>query len=44
MNAHNTFENPEVIKEQEFTDYSKAVNGINVTIPACSVVSIRIKK
>ena len=44
MNAHNTFENPEVIKEQEFTDYSKAANGINVTIPACSVVSIRIKK
>ena len=44
MNAHNTFDNPEVIKEQQFTDYSKAANGINVTIPACSVVSIRIKK
>ena len=44
MNAHNTFEDPEVVKEAEFKDYSKTADGLTVKLPACSVVSIRIKK
>lgn len=44
MNAHNTFEAPEVVTEQAFADYEKKADGIRVQIPACSVVSIRLKK
>ncbi|MBQ8488803.1 MAG: alpha-N-arabinofuranosidase [Pseudobutyrivibrio sp.] len=44
MAAHNTFENPEVVKEQEFKDYAKTAEGIKVTLPKCSVVSIRLNK
>ncbi|QFJ55217.1 alpha-N-arabinofuranosidase [Pseudobutyrivibrio xylanivorans] len=44
MNAHNTFEAPEVVKEAEFKDYAKTADGLTVKLPACSVVSIRIKK
>ncbi|MBR6391082.1 MAG: alpha-N-arabinofuranosidase, partial [Lachnospiraceae bacterium] len=44
MNAHNTFEAPDVVKEEAFTAYSKTSNGIKVTLPACSVVSVRLKK
>ena len=44
MAAHNTFENPEVVKEQEFKAYNKVPDGITVKLPACSVVSIRLKK
>ena len=44
MNAHNTFEAPEVVTEQAFADYEKTADGIRVQIPACSVVSIRLKK
>ena len=43
MNAHNTFEAPEVVTEQAFADYEKTADGIRVQIPACSVVSIRLK-
>ena len=44
MADHNTFENPEVVKEAELTDYSKTDNGIKITIPACSVLMLRLKK
>jgi len=44
MNSYNTFEAPEVVKEQEFTAYTKTDAGIKVTLPTCSVVSIRLKK
>ena len=44
MNAHNTFEMPEVVTEQDFTAYETTENGIFAKIPACSVVSIRLKK
>ena len=30
--------------EQAFADYEKTADGIRVQIPACSVVSIRLKK
>ena len=44
MNAHNTFEAPEVVTEQQFSAYEKTADGIHVELPACSVVSIRLKK
>ena len=44
MNAHNTFEAPEVVTEQQFSAYEKTADGIRVELPACSVVSIRLKK
>ena len=44
MNAHNTFEAPEVVTEQKFEAYTKTADGVRVELPACSVVSIRLKK
>ena len=44
MNEHNTFEAPEEVKEEAFKGYAKTGDGVKVTLPACSVVSIRIKK
>ena len=44
MNAHNTFEAPEVVTEQSFEAYEKTANGIRVTLPPCSVVCIRLAK
>ena len=44
MNAHNTFDKPEEVVEQTFTDYVRTPHGISVKIPACSVVCIRLKK
>ena len=44
MNAHNTFEAPEVVTEQQFSAYEKTADGIRVELPACSVVSSRLKK
>lgn len=44
MADHNTFENPDVVRETQFTDYAKTEDGITVKLPPCSVVSIRIKK
>lgn len=44
MNDFNTFEAPEVVKEESFTAYSKDDAGIKVTLPACSVVTVRLKK
>ena len=41
MNAHNTFDAPEVVKEEEFTAYKTTEQGLNVNVPACSVVEIR---
>lgn len=44
MDAHNTFENPEVVTEEDFTDYQKTENGITFKMPACSIMCIRLKK
>ena len=44
MNAYNTFEAPEVVTEQKFEAYTKNADGVRVELPACSVVSIRLKK
>ena len=43
MNAHNTFEAPDQVKEEVVTDYELTDRGVKVTLPACSVMSIRIK-
>lgn len=39
MNAFNTFENPDTIKEEEFHDYLIDGRKIRFTIPKCSIVS-----
>ena len=39
MNAHNTFDNPDVVKPVEFTDFKVTEKGLNFKIPACSVIS-----
>lgn len=42
IGAHNTFENPDVVKSEEFDDMLIAGGKLRFKIPACSVVSIRI--
>ena len=44
MDAHNTFEAPDVVKEEEFKGFVKTDSGVKITLPACSVVSVRLKK
>ncbi len=44
MNAHNTFEAPETVKEEKFNGYERRGNGIRVTLPACSVTEFRLRK
>jgi alpha-N-arabinofuranosidase len=44
MNAHNTFDAPENVTEERFTAYEKTGCGLKITLPKCSVVSIRLKK
>ena len=43
MHAHNTFDVPELVKEEEFTAYKKCGNGIKVMLPPCSVVELRLQ-
>ena len=43
MNAYNTFEEPETVKEEIFTDYKADGRKISFTMPACSVIAFRIK-
>ncbi len=42
MTAHNTFENPDVVKEVEFKDYQSTATGLKVKVPACSVLMLRL--
>lgn len=44
MRQHNTFEDPEVVTEQEFHGYAAKGEGIQVTLPPCSVAQIRLAK
>ena len=44
MNAHNTFDVPDVVKEEEFKGCTKTEDGLRVVLPKCSVVAIRLKK
>ncbi len=44
MNGHNTFEEPESIKEEPFENWTVAENGsIRLTIPACAVIHMEVK-
>ena len=42
MDAYNTFEEPETVKEEAFEDVKITDKGVSFTIPACSVVSLEI--
>jgi alpha-N-arabinofuranosidase len=44
IHAHNTFEDPERVVEKAFTAYTKNDKGFAVTLPANSVVAIRVAK
>ncbi len=43
MEAHNTFDEPENVKPEEFTNFTITDKGLNFTIPACSVLSFIIE-
>ena len=43
MSAYNTFDNPEVVKPEEFKDFKLTEQGLNFSIPACSVISFIIE-
>lgn len=43
MNAYNTFDNPTLVKEEKVTEYELTDRGVKVKLPACSVMSIRLK-
>ncbi len=43
MHAHNTFDEPENVKEESFTAYEAKDGGISFTAPAGSVISFRVK-
>lgn len=43
MHAHNTFAMPEQVTEQEFKHYEMTAEGVKLTIPANSVVEIRLE-
>jgi alpha-N-arabinofuranosidase len=44
MDAHNTFDAPERVVEQDFTDYEVTGRGVRVCIPSNSVVMVRLSK
>lgn len=43
MHAHNTFDEPDKVKEEAFTAYEVKDGKICFTAPACSVISFRVK-
>lgn len=42
MQAYNTFENPEAVREEVFTDYEMTGRGFRFAAPACSVICFRV--
>lgn len=44
VHSHNTFENPDAVVEKAFADYQLNAKGLKVTMPANSVVAIRVEK
>ncbi len=44
MQAYNTFENPEAVREEMFTDYEMTDRGFKFTAPACSVICFRVNE
>ena len=43
MNAHNTFENPQVVRPADFTDFELTDGKLLATLPAKSIVLIRLE-
>ena len=43
MDAYNTFEKPDTVKEEVFTDFTVTESGISFTMPACAVIQFRVK-
>ena len=43
MHAYNTFEKPDVVKEEDFISYKITEKGIEFELPACSVIRFRVK-
>lgn len=43
MDAYNTFDNPDNVKEETFEDFKITDRGITFTMPACSVVQFRVR-
>ena len=43
MKDYNTFEHGDVVKEEAYEDIRLTQNGIALTVPPCSVVSIRVR-
>ena len=44
MADHNTFENKEVVKTTDFSDFELTADGFIATIPPCSVVKFIIER
>lgn len=42
VNAHNTFEEPDVLKEEAFDEFETTDRGVRFVLPACSVMTIRL--
>jgi alpha-N-arabinofuranosidase len=43
LNAHNTFENPEIVTTQDFKDFKISGNSLIIKLPAKSVVMLEVK-
>ena len=43
MHAHNTFDEPDQVKEADFTDFEIKDGKICLNVPACSVISLNIR-
>ena len=43
MNAFNTFDSPENVKEEPFDAYEKTAEGVRLVMPACSVLLLRLE-
>lgn len=44
MSAHNTFADPEVVKEEKFEGYTMEAGTLTVKLPKCSIVLLRLKE
>lgn len=42
MHAHNTFDAPETVKTADFTEAKIEADAIRMTVPPCSVVSLKV--
>ena len=42
MNAHNTFEAPDAVKEEAFEGVAEKDGTLSLEIPECSVICLRI--